>query len=396
MTDIYQGIQRSTTTLQAMRELQVEAKQEALAQRIASKNALMEVFSETTYHLSGRIRKSKKPIKAQKSRIQKMMKSGEKLQRIMPLQQIKDTASRFQQQNRELKADTLLRLRELIKPGDTKEEILEKILRYYPDVTLADEVMEFLMETTDGELHQNILELKNGFHKEHTREIIAGKNITDEAHIASDKGLGTPTSLRDQYRDLTGNPREANALFEELSQKYEFKDLKKVVDFFLHSLGADMKSKGPSIAKGELHRLISETRTLQSILGVYRFFQGRMGLMHSLFQKEGIDFPQQLTFEQMAKQFMALASERYPSSAKVLQSAVRLGIERWVMAKIVALSQFRDAIREVAMEKIYKSLQHRDEFYLAVIEALEDLEDELEEQLKKEEEGEEEEEEEEE
>lgn len=395
MSDINQGIQRSSQTLQAMRELQVDAKQEALAQRIASKNALLEVLSETTYHLAGKIKKKEKTLKANKSRIQKMLKSGEKLGPMGRLEENKDrdTAAQYEKQNRELSADTLLRLRGLIKPGDTKEEILDKIKKYYSDVTLTDDVLDFLLETTDGELNLRVRELKDEFNEENSREIVAGRNISGEARAAAEKGLGTPTSLRDQYRDITGNPRDANTLFDELSRKYEFKDLKKVVDFFLHSLGADMKSKGSSIAKGELHRLINETRTLQSILGVYRFFQGRMNLMHSLFNKDGLDFPEQLNFELMAKQFMTLASERYPSSAKVLQSAVRLGIDKWISAKIIALSQFRDAIREVAMEKIYKSLQHRDEFYLAVIEALEDLEDELEEQLKKEEEEEEEEEE---
>ena len=54
------------------------------------------------------------------------------------------------------------------------------------------------------------------------------------------------------------------------------------------------------------------------------------------------------------------------------------------MAKIIALSQLRDAVREVAVNQIYKSLQHRDELYLAIIEALEELEDQLEEQLARE------------
>ncbi len=159
--------------------------------------------------------------------------------------------------------------------------------------------------------------------------------------------MGTPTNLRDLYRDVTGNPRDSNTMFEELSQKYAFKELKKVIDFLLHSLGADMKSQGPSIPRGLLHRLFSETRSLQAILGVYRFFRGRMRLVESLFQKEGIDVPEELNFETMAKAFMALASDRYPSSSKVKDTAVKLGIEKWIQAKIIALSQLRDAVREV-------------------------------------------------
>jgi type III secretion protein W len=192
--------------------------------------------------------------------------------------------------------------------------------------------------------------------------------------------------MRDLYRDITNNPRESSTLFEELSNKYSFKELKKVIDFLLHSLGADMKSKGPSIPRGLLHRLFTETRSLQAILGVYRFFKGRMNLMQGMFQKEGLDLPNELNFESMSKQFMSLAAERYPSASKVLQLAAKLGIDRWIIAKIIVFSQLRDAIREVAMNQVYKSLQHRDELYMAIIEALEDLEDELEEVSAREEE----------
>jgi type III secretion protein W len=327
-------------------------------------------------------RKEKK-IKAHSSRINKMMKAKEGAGRLLPVEQIKDQAQRFQQRNPELKAKVLQHLRELIKPGDSKEEILEKVKNFFPDPSLADEVMEFLLETTDGELHNQVKEAKDEFLEKNEREIIAGRNISQEARAASEKGLGTPTSLRDMYRDITGNPRDASTLFEELSQKFAFKELKKVVDFMLHSLGADMKSKGPSISRGELHRLFTETRTMQAILGVYRFFQGRMGLVKGLFEQNGIPMPKELSFENMAKAFMSLAGERYPSQDKVFSQARRLGIEDWLLAKIIAFSQFRDSIRELAMNQIFRSLQHRDDLYLAIIEALEDLEDEFEEEEEK-------------
>lgn len=386
MANIYGGIQRSNVTLDTMRELQAESAQERLAEQVDTANDLFDVFAQSTSQLAEKIKTHQKTIKSSKSRIQKMMKMGDKLGKVEKVKMLDDTASKFQQKNRELDAKALVALRESIKPGDTKEEIMAKIAKAYEDPSLADDVFDFLLETTEGELHETIKELKEEFTGKFGREIAAGKNIAEEARAAADKGLGTPTSLRDQYRDLTGNPRDSGTLFNELSQKYEFKDLKKMCDFFLHSLGADMKSKGPSIPRGELHRLITETRNLQSILGVYRFFSGRMHLMQTLFQKEGMEFPANLTFEAMTKQFMNLVGDRYPSSSKAMQTAVKLGLDKWVMAKIIALSQFRDAIREVAMEKIYKSLQHRDECYMALIEALEDLEDELEEELKRREE----------
>lgn len=50
-----------------------------------------------------------------------------------------------------------------------------------------------------------------------------------------------------------------------------------------------------------------------------------------------------------------------------------------IVSKIVILTSYRDAVRQVALNQIFKSPQHRDEIYMAIIEALEDLEDELEE-----------------
>lgn len=50
-----------------------------------------------------------------------------------------------------------------------------------------------------------------------------------------------------------------------------------------------------------------------------------------------------------------------------------------VVSKIIILSRFRDAVRQVSLNKIFKTSQRRDELYMAIIEALEDLEDELEE-----------------
>ncbi len=374
-------------SIKTFQEQGAETAAELRNEQVAAKKD-MQTEMEETVPMGIKLASKQKDIKAQKGRIQKMLESGEKSARLLPLEQIKDTANQFQKRNPELNAKTLVSLRQLIKPGDTMKEILKKVLEFYPDVSLADEALEFLLETTDGALANEVRLAKEALNTESQREIAAGRNVSAQARQASEKGLGTPTSLRDMYRDITGNPRESTTLFEELSTKYEFKDLKKVVDFLLHSLGADMKAKGPSIPRAELHRLFTETRSLQAILGVYRFFKGRMRLLTSLFQRNGLSMPQQLTFEAMAKQFMQLAADRYPSSAKVLVTAGRLGIEKWILAKIFVFSQMRDAVREVAMSMIYKTLQHRDELYLAILEALEDLEDELEEMEEKEEEGE--------
>lgn len=366
-------------TLKAMIEAGQETQQELTAERQDSQKAFIADQRDQVNPFASRLQTTQKSIKSSKSRIQKMLQTGDKAARLLPLELIKDMAGQFQHRNPELRSNVLVLLREYIKPDDTAEDILKKVLEFYPDVSLADEALEFLLETTEGELREQVVEAREILNRDSGREIIAGRNVGPVAREASDKGLDTPTNLRDLYRDVTGNPRDSNTMFEELSQKYAFKELKKVIDYLLHSLGADMKSQGPSIPRGMLHRLFTETRSLQAILGVYRFFRNRMHLMESLFEKDGLEMPTQLNFELMAKSFMALAADRYPSSSKVKDTAVRLGIEKWVQAKIIALSQLRDAVKEVAMNQIYRSVQHRDELYMTIIEALEDLEDELEE-----------------
>lgn len=370
-------------TLQAMQETEADEVKELAAEQITAKESFQADLQESVNPFA-KLKSTEKSIKPSKTRIQKMLKSGDKLDSEATQKQFKNSAEQFQRKNPELKSTVLLLLREQVKPGDSKEEILKKLQEFYPDVSLADEALEFLLETTDGELAKTVKEAKEEFGKLHGREIAAGRNIGAVAREAASQGLGTPTNMRDLYRNITGNPRDSTTLFNELSQKYAFKDLKKVVSFLLHSLGTDMKSKGPSIAHGQLHRLLTETRSLQAILGVYRFFNGRMPLVEKLFTKEGLQIPPQLNFETMAKQFMALTGERYPTGDKVLGTTVRLGVEKWLMAKIIVLSQLRDAIREVAVNQVYRSIQHRDELYMAILEALEDLEDELEELLDRE------------
>lgn len=89
--------------------------------------------------------------------------------------------------------------------------------------------------------------------------------------------------------------------------------------------------------------------------------------------------PRTLNFESMAQAFMTLVEERYPTAERVLALSKKLGIENDIRAQIIVFSQFRDAVRGVARDQIYRSVQHRDEVFNAIIEALEGLEDELEE-----------------
>jgi type III secretion protein W len=381
-----QGLQTGNLTLDAMKAVAKEESAELRAEQQTSQLSFLNQMEEATNPLASRMQTTRKEIKTRFTSVQKMTMSGDKAKRLTPIEMLKQSADEFQRRNPELESRMLMNLRNLIKPTDSKDEILRKVLEFYPDVSLADEALEFLLETTEGDLFQQVQIAKSELEKNYEREIAAGRNIGALAREAAAKGLGAPTSLRDLYRDITGNPRESLTLFQELAARYTYENLKSVIQFLFHSLGADLKSRGPSIPRGLLHRLLTETRSLQAIMGVYRFFRMRMRLIERLFAKNSLTVPQELNFEALAKALIGLAADRFPTSDKALQYATRLGIEKWLLAKIIVLSQLRDAVREVAVTQIYSTFQHRDEVYASLIEALERLEEELEELEEKEEE----------
>jgi type III secretion protein W len=90
----------------------------------------------------------------------------------------------------------------------------------------------------------------------------------------------------------------------------------------------------------------------------------------------------------VARQFMSLASERFLSADKIIATASKLGAQT-TEERIQVITQMRDAVRQVSLHHIFRSVQHRDEMFGAILEALSDLEDQLEAEMEAEEEREE-------
>ncbi len=299
---------------------------------------------------------------------------------IVQVDAVSETAQEFQNRNQEMQKRALLGLKKAILEGDSPEQILEKILLSYPDHYLADEAFEFLAQTTDPntKIGMNMRKAREILNEQFGREVKAGRNINNEAKEFSKQGLGTAGTLRDLYRDITGNPREPLTLFEELSEAFTFDKMKTVLQFMLHSLGSDLKSKGPSISPGELQRLFTEIRSMQAILGVYRFFFQRMNLIAGQFERENLSLPKRLTFDLIAKIFVQLISERYPSPEKILRFGAMLGLSEEVLAQIIIYTQFRDAMRGVS-PRLFKSDKHRQDLLMVLIDTISELDDALEE-----------------
>lgn len=363
---------------QAVRQIRQEARQE-LAQIVESESDLekyFELFLFNPMMQAQRFRDFEK-LKGDTQKGKEVEKPEEK-EKILDVEKVEESASRFQRENYELQARTLLILRSRISAKDTPEEALEKILSVYPDAALADEALDFLIETADPEVLPIVRLAKERLNATRGREVKAGRNMGVQAREFSKEGLGAPTSLRDMYRDITGNPREPLKLFEELTDKFPYSKLKSALTFLLHSLGSDLKSKGPSISRPELKRLIDETRSLQGILGVFRFFQSRMKLIQRQFSSYNLMYPPRLTFEILAKLFIKILAERYMNPDRILQTARILGISEEIAAQIIIYAQMRDALKQIA-PRYYRNPQHKDELLKAFLDAIDKLEDMLEE-----------------
>lgn len=303
----------------------------------------------------------------------------------LQVENVEETAEQYQKKNPELQSKSLLYLRERISADDSFQEILDKVQESYPDPYLASEALDFLLETSTGDLTEKLVEAKKKFMEMYGKEVLAGKNISLQAREFSRAGLGTPTGLRELYKDVTQNPRDAASLFAELTENYTFEKLTTVIAFVLHSLGSDLKSKGPSIEKGELARLLAEAKSMQAILGVYRFFKSRMRLVLSSFEKDDLVLPNRVTFESLSKMFIKFLLEKFPSADRLFQIGTQLGLEDELLAELIIFSQMKDAIRQVS-PKLFRSEQHRQDVLSVFLEALEKLEEDLDEEEEEEDE----------
>jgi len=366
------------SNIAAIRMIQHEVAQEN-AMQVESEQDLNQYFELNAFNPMQRARNFRELDELKSKLLESEGKEAEEVEtpKVVAVEKAEEAASRFQKGNFELSAKTLLILRERISAKDTPEEVLNKVFSVYGDPALADEALDFIIETSDPQTQAVVKLAKERLNLTFERQVKSGRNIGIQSRAFSEAGLGSPTSLRDMYRDITGTPRDPLVLFNELTEKFRFEKLRSVIHFLLHSLGSDLKSKGPSIPRPELKRLIDETRSLQGILGVFRFFQSRMKLMQRQFSSYGLILPPRLDFEALARLFVKILAERYVNAEKIMQTARFLGIEEEVAAQIVVFTQMRDGLRQIA-PRYFRDVRHKDEQLKAYIDVIDKLEDKLE------------------
>lgn len=382
------GVSSVNLTNQTLKAEMAEAQQNAEeieAAQIASVEELAEACDQTNFNPLAIARRFE-TIEKRFTRSSKEEAKPKDEPEIARVESVEEISDEFFNKNPEFEVNVLNALRARLKDSDSVDDIIKKLQETYPDHYLADEALEFLIRTTDAksQLGKNLVLARQKFNEAFRREILAGRNMTPEARAFAEQGIGTPSSLRELYKDVTGNPKDPVELFDQLTEKYDYEKMTKVIKFLLHSLGSDLKAKGPSISRPELQLLFNETRAMQAILGIYRFFQSRMNLIGKEFERNDLNLPGKLNFESLAKQFVKLISERYPSVDKILRIGGALGLADDFLAQIIIYTQFRDGLRQVS-PRLFKSEKQRQDLLMTLLDALSDLEDELDEEDEEEE-----------
>jgi len=365
-----------------------QASQASLARIVVAQEASASAFDEwsSQFAVNTRIRTQARTLEERLKRREKT-ESAEKQElegeeALVEVKGVEEIADEYSKKNPELKQRSLIILKERLKEEDSAEEILKKVLDSYPDPTLADEAMAFLQKASEEEFAKKIVKARMLLRERFEREIRAGRNILQLSQQYSKEGLDTAEGLRNMYREMTGNPKDPHELFNDLIKKYTFDQMRAVISFVLHSLGADLKSKGPSIQKGELFRLLREARTLQAILGVYRYFiQKQKYLLHEL-NRRGQQIPVKMHFETLAKIFMKYLQDRYPGMEKVFLIAIELGISSEVYSQEVLFTLFYDAFKHIS-PKLFRTSQHKQDVMMSFLDALDEVQDQIEEKEEK-------------
>ena len=119
--------------------------------------------------------------------------------------------------------------------------------------------------------------------------------------------------------------------------------------------------------------LMTEIKKLQLILGVYRFFENRMDLLYDFFDRYELDYPETLTFQNIARTFVTLSKDHYPNSQKVLSLDKSFGLED-LLGFMMVLTQMRDAVRNVS-SRLFYTIKHKQDILNAYMEAIEQIDE---------------------
>jgi type III secretion protein W len=365
---------KDASQLAAQLQLNQEASEEAFQDYVEQLANPFQRYNVQS-NLNERIRRTKEKDKAETEQL-------EVPEAIEGVGSMEEAAARFHKRNAELNDRVLTLLWQRVQSAQTEDEVLDIVQEFYPDPSLADEALEFLIAAEPEMARRAMIErARDKLHKRFEKEIRAGKNIATVARAFAAKGLRTPTSLRALYRYILDNPREPTELFEDLAAQFSYDQLKEVIKFLVHSLNADLKALAPSLEPAELRHYMAQCRVLSAILGVYFFFLKNYRSLLRQFALYGIPYPSADNFESLARIFCRLVDDRYPNQMKILQLAPTLGVQGNFAGQLLFFYLFGRAINEVA-PRLFRTEQAKEALRKAIVEATEQIENQIDENEK--------------
>jgi hypothetical protein len=203
-------------------------------------------------------------------------------------------AKEFIQGHKEFDREDLEKLHESIDQNDDVDTILAKVKARFPKASKADDAFEFLLLTTKGDLRTKIQDAKNLHYEANTREINGGRQLTKIARESADQafGLGKTQKLDSIFTDMVAEGADSNTLHKQLTAQYEYKDMKKLLEYVYktagHELNFQVKTtknglelETKSIEKEYLLALCKEIRNIQGIMNTYRAAEKGMPSMEA-------------------------------------------------------------------------------------------------------------------
>ena len=384
MSDINNPISSVTNDLVKTQQAETtQSSQRAAVVQESMQNSVTSFMDQFAVNTMQIIRRNSEPLEERvrkKVRHENPDKGGAEGEEQIPMEVEKtgEVSEYYENRNPEIKSKSLLSLKDSISKFDTAEDILQKILDNYPDPVMADTAFEYLLQVLPDELKEKIFNARSNFEKRFGRSLQAGKNIFEESLKFSKEGLAPPSELRQVYSELTGAPKSTLDLFQELLVKFTFEKMKEAISFWLHALGADLNSKGSSIERGELKKLIDETRTLQAILSVYKFFASKQRELILNLARKNAEATPEMNYQNLAKIFVNILQDPYPSPDKILSLKYNLNISSNLLSQEAVLNIMCSGIKNVS-PRLYKNQKHQEEVlscFLISLEAIDNVLDE--------------------
>lgn len=341
----FSGISKTTEMIRAMQQEGLETATEIRTEsQVASQESLIDETKDITIMI-----KDKKPAPPERLRTEKAQRAQESV--LVRKEEADGLADGFTKRegNRQfrLDPDQLSRLAQALGKEITEATDNETIIAFVrntlftgehaPDVAQIDRTFDFLLEVvrfkmnkatgTQKESLQAILNrvntAKSFYYEANKRDIDIAQKIIDVVDVVVEQGARDTPETISHLRDIINNPQDVPTKLNYYKSKgYTYQEMKQEVDAILSFVGA--KFKNARIPKGEMSRLMDETRNLQALLQVFRHFKRGMPLARNLFDMNGMKLSPNINFETLSQNFMTMVEDGYPSSQKVLQTISKL------------------------------------------------------------------------